>query len=246
MSWKGVREVLKVNCDANKLVSQLYEVASKVIGAVVYPTGTYKLVKNKIDIDLRGQNIEREKQLNILDKTVNILENTSPLSAKPKKINEDFVAMFFDKCKYFSDEYVQNLWAKLLADEVKEPGKFSCKTLNILSTLGPKEAKAFHRLCGFTCDLKVEFMDREEQYSWVLIHDPNKEIVSLCLHFIQNSLGYINTLMFQEILKKPCMFELMTPEDHRAICPLINSHITPYGSFQLNMRKRLKLGGYNV
>ena len=71
----------------------------------------------------------------------------------------------------------------------------------------------------------------------------NQEITSLSLHLIQNSLTYINTLMFQDILNRKKWFDLMTPEDFRAISPLIYEHVTPYGSFNLNMKSRIPIGG---
>jgi hypothetical protein len=33
----------------------------------------------------------------------------------------------------------------------------------------------------------------------------------------------------------------MTPEDFRALTPLIHNHVNPYGSFELDMEKRLPL-----
>ena len=68
----------------------------------------------------------------------------------------------------------------------------------------------------------------------------HQEITSLCLHLIQNSLIYINTLMFQDILSRKKWLDLMTAEDFRAITPL--EHVTPYGSFNLNMNNRIHIG----
>jgi hypothetical protein len=70
----------------------------------------------------------------------------------------------------------------------------------------------------------------------------HQEITSLCLHLIQNSLVYINTLMFQDILSRKKWLDVMTPEDFRAITPLIYEHVTPYGSFNLNMKNRIHIG----
>ena len=70
----------------------------------------------------------------------------------------------------------------------------------------------------------------------------HQEITSLSLHLIQNCLVYINTLMFQDILSRKKWLNLMTPEDFRAITPLIYEHVTPYGSFNLNMKNRIHIG----
>jgi Tn3 transposase DDE domain len=69
----------------------------------------------------------------------------------------------------------------------------------------------------------------------------NQEITMLALHLLQISLVYINTLMIQRILGEPNWTQRMTPEDLRALTPLIYTHVTPYGMFRLDMSKRLDI-----
>ena len=69
----------------------------------------------------------------------------------------------------------------------------------------------------------------------------DQEIAVLSLHLLQNCLVYINTLMLQNILSNSKWFNLMTPEDFRALTPLVYTHINPYGTFKLNMSERLSL-----
>jgi len=69
----------------------------------------------------------------------------------------------------------------------------------------------------------------------------NQEIAMLALHLLQISLVYINTLMIQRILGEPNWTQRMTPEDLRALTPLIYTHVTPYGMFRLDMSKRLDI-----
>lgn len=63
----------------------------------------------------------------------------------------------------------------------------------------------------------------------------------LSLHLLQISLVYINTLMIQQVLTDPTWWDRMKPDDLRALTPLIYSHISPYGTFDLDMEKRLFL-----
>jgi TnpA family transposase len=69
----------------------------------------------------------------------------------------------------------------------------------------------------------------------------DQELAILSLHLLQNSLVYINTLMIQQVLTDQAWWERMQPEDLRALTPLIYAHINPYGTFELDMRKRLHL-----
>jgi TnpA family transposase len=71
-------------------------------------------------------------------------------------------------------------------------------------------------------------------------HD-EQEAAALALHLLQASLVYVNTLMLQQILAEPGWFGRMTPEDLRALSPLIYHHINPYGTFELDLAKRLRL-----
>jgi hypothetical protein len=63
----------------------------------------------------------------------------------------------------------------------------------------------------------------------------------LCLHLLQNSMVYINTLVVQRILGKPEWETRMTPTDFRAITPLVWEHINPYGRSDLDMESRLAI-----
>jgi TnpA family transposase len=71
----------------------------------------------------------------------------------------------------------------------------------------------------------------------------DQEIAVLSLHLLQNCLVYINTIMLQNVLADHKWFDLMTPEDFRALTPLVYTHVNPYGTFHLNMDERLPLDG---
>lgn len=69
----------------------------------------------------------------------------------------------------------------------------------------------------------------------------NQEIGLLCLHLLQASLVYINTLMIQQVLADPVWSKRMTMRDLSALCPLFTIHIHPYGHFELDRDTRLQL-----
>jgi TnpA family transposase len=69
----------------------------------------------------------------------------------------------------------------------------------------------------------------------------DQEIAMLSLHLLQNCLVYINTLMIQQVLSETHWQGRLTPEDLRALTPLIYSHVNPYGNFHLNMHERIPL-----
>ena len=67
----------------------------------------------------------------------------------------------------------------------------------------------------------------------------DQETSVLALHLLQNCLVYINTLMLQRVLSERKWYDRMTPEDFRALSPLIYAHVNPYGTFNLDMNERL-------
>jgi TnpA family transposase len=68
----------------------------------------------------------------------------------------------------------------------------------------------------------------------------DQELSMLCLHLLQVSLIYVNTLMLQEVLSEPDWSERMTTADWRGLNPLGHAHVT-YGHFDCNIKKRIKL-----
>lgn len=69
----------------------------------------------------------------------------------------------------------------------------------------------------------------------------DQEVTMLALHLLQNAMVYINTLMIQRVLSETEWMERMTAEDFRALMPLIYGHISPYGTFLLDMASRLDI-----
>lgn len=70
-----------------------------------------------------------------------------------------------------------------------------------------------------------------------------QELAIACLHLLQVSMVYINTLIIQEILSSPEWRNRLTLEDKRALTPLIHTHINPYGLFPLDLTIRMEIEG---
>lgn len=69
----------------------------------------------------------------------------------------------------------------------------------------------------------------------------DQEISVLALHLLQASLVYVNTLMVQQVLEEPGWLERLREEDRRGLSPLLYHHVNPYGSFELDLAKRLPI-----
>ncbi len=69
----------------------------------------------------------------------------------------------------------------------------------------------------------------------------DQEVSMLCLHLLQISITYLNTLLVENILQEKSWLERFTQEDFRGLTPLFYSHINPYGTFELDLDKRLQI-----
>ncbi|MFF5039873.1 MULTISPECIES: Tn3 family transposase [Streptomyces] len=53
---------------------------------------------------------------------------------------------------------------------------------------------------------------------------------------------HVNTLLVQQVLAEPAWETRLSDEDRRGLTALFWSNINPYGTFPLDMNKRLDLG----
>lgn len=63
----------------------------------------------------------------------------------------------------------------------------------------------------------------------------------LALHLLQSALVHVNTLLLQQVLAEPARAKKLSDEDRRGLTALFWSNINPYGTFRLEMDKRLGL-----
>ena len=95
----------------------------------------------------RLTNVETRRQANI-ESVVKIAADSMPEECSPDPVDQDWMANFVDGCKDVGNEEVQELWGKLLAGEVAEPGSFSRRGLNSLKLMSSFDAGLF-MLIGF-------------------------------------------------------------------------------------------------
>lgn len=68
------------------------------------------------------------------------------------EVSETWNAQFWDYAKNIRDEEAMRQWGRLLAEEIKTPGKISIKVLDTLRSLTPERAKDFHALQKYSLD----------------------------------------------------------------------------------------------
>lgn len=92
-----------------------------------------------------------QKRLNNIKQVTELAMKALPehKDVSDEPVDPDWFARFFDNVKDVSQEDMQKLWAKLLAGEVAQPGKFSLRTLDVLRNLSSAEARLLNRYRRF-------------------------------------------------------------------------------------------------
>lgn len=99
--------------------------------------------------------------------------------------DSDWTARFFRIAEDITTEQMQALWGKVLAGEVKRPGSFSLRTLDILKNISQKEAETFVRVA------RIAFFSGGK----VFLPNPDREKF-LGDHF---GIGFLDLLLLREI-----------------------------------------------
>lgn len=90
------------------------------------------------------QEINLENVLNFAANEVQQMESVSD-----ETLDDNWITRFFHIAKDVSSEDMQFVWGKILAGEIKQPGSFSYRTLEIVKNLCKSEAEAFQKIAPF-------------------------------------------------------------------------------------------------
>ncbi len=122
--------------------------------AMTYDNGPLKLStedRERLEMQQRThervalQEATRQKNIeNVADKAYDQLEAEGTVTSDP--IDPDWIRRFFNIVGDVSNNELQNIWARILSGEIKQPGSFSMRTLDTVRNISPKEAEIFQRV----------------------------------------------------------------------------------------------------
>lgn len=98
--------------------------------------------RERIIILKQQQNLE-----NIIHKAVDYCDNENIVN----KADQDWFSHFIKLAENISNEVMQDLWAKILAGEILQPGSISLKALDELKKMSIHDAKLFGKACSLAC-----------------------------------------------------------------------------------------------
>lgn len=146
---------------------------------------------------------EVKKQFNmesILSQAIPLLKET----ATPEAMDEDWIMDFFNKARNISNEDMQRMWAKLLAEEANSPNSIRKKSLFVLSNMSKFDAQTFEKLSS----LSIEILGRpiffefiiKEKFGWKYFEIMQNLCELGLLHF--SSSGFMRTFTAPNITLK--------------------------------------------
>jgi len=148
----------------SKPATKLIEKVSDAVGGIAKPWQIERVAKAEVNADViraegrvkiseieeraleRMVREEGKRQENIEDITAEATKHLKE-NAKPENVDNDWISNFFDKARLTSDDQMQQLWAKVLAGEANNPGKFTKKTVELVSQIEKSDAEMFAKLC---------------------------------------------------------------------------------------------------
>lgn len=159
-----------------KPLTKLIESIEKAVGILYEPKRIVKKAKAEANAELIkkvGQILSENLDVNVLRRIITkenkrqiniekIIEGAMLEMSKVKETNfedkpeEDWLTSFFDFAQDISNENMQKIWSKLLANEVDKPGSVSRRTLYTLKLISNKEAILFNLFCSHTIKIVEE------------------------------------------------------------------------------------------
>jgi uncharacterized repeat protein (TIGR03899 family) len=136
----------KANAEAYR-IEKLEEAKAK--GLILKSDAEFEIIERAQE---RFAHREINRQINlesIVEKSTKHLGET--VSEQP--VDEDWRTRFFNKSQDVTNEDMQEVWGKILAEEVTQPGKISFRTLEVISNISKNEASLFEIAC------KISFND---------------------------------------------------------------------------------------
>lgn len=143
-------------------------------------------IEPNLDITFLMQNTRNHLITQEIQKEINVTKSLlvaeqellNDYSEPPEEdIENDWLDRWRDNAANTSSEQLQELWGRVLAGEVKSPGRYSLRTLDFIKNLTQREALKLERLFSFSfmngiirnekCEFEGEYLNKELNYNFL-------------------------------------------------------------------------------
>ena len=141
---KGLDEIIETILEPRGLDSVMLKGHEKIVDKVVEGK---QVSENEIAVVSNYKRIVKEYK-----NCKNAVENAKKYlreGAESKNVSGDWLDFYFDKVRLISDEVVQDIWSRILAEEVNKQGTISLSLLHSLSIMSKEQATIFSNIARF-------------------------------------------------------------------------------------------------
>jgi len=179
------------NADAKayeiKTISEAMAESQKLLGPIVYEKAGIKIEtplqallpepspENRVLARISYQEAKKQNNIeNITRIAADQFTEEEVISDEP--VDDDWITRFFQNAENISNEMMQSLWGKILSGEVKKPGSFSLRTMELLRNITKNEADVF--------SLVAKYAIHSGQHQFLFNPDNNQYLEKQCkIHF---------------------------------------------------------------
>ncbi|WP_337842243.1 TIGR03899 family protein [Rheinheimera sp.] len=104
----------------------------------------------------RRERMHKERQQANLEQVMRLTQDYCPEHVASLEVDPDWFQQYCELVLNISNPTMQQLWAKILAGEIAQPGSFSLRTLFLLHQMSYKEALALQRAASLTCRVRQQ------------------------------------------------------------------------------------------
>lgn len=145
-TWLGLEaRAIERNADANAFAS-VRKAEAENAAALIRLQGEEQVANYMLAREKRKMN----NTISVVDLAQTQFAEGEQASDEP--VNPDWLNRFFSIVEDVSDKDMQQLWARILAGEVKRPKSYSLRTLELLKNISPQEAEVINLASGYLLD----------------------------------------------------------------------------------------------
>lgn len=165
-----IRKTADAKAYEMRIIAETLKQNQEGLKSINYSNDNLKLIslddetlKNDLSIDERSQkrlNFKEQRRQQHVESitqkaTINLLDETD---VSDEKIDDDWINRFFNYAEDVSNDEIQELWARILAGEVKKPKSFSLRTLELVRNLSMEEAMVFTKVAKYAIKIGNDSM----------------------------------------------------------------------------------------
>lgn len=137
---------------------------------------------------LRRQELQLQRQQSNLERVLLLAQELLPDQVSREEVDPDWFERFCQLVQDISASPMQKLWARILAHEIAQPGRFSFKTLAILRQMSYRDAQALQKAASMASRLngqqpeQIFFGYSIEVSVWRWLQGKHKGLLNLSQH----------------------------------------------------------------